>query len=335
MANQLISIIIPIYNAEQTLDGCIESAAIQTYREIEIVLVDDGSTDKSLDICTKWAKQDGRIKIIHKKNGGVSSARNMGIELSQGIFVLMLDSDDRLMPDACEVLINHQKTECTDCIVFGYIGDRTIAPKKELRYGTLEEFRLDFSKWLNTDLMAPAWNKCYRRATINSRFNDSISFGEDLVFVLSYFKQCRQILFIPNVLYQYDTSNLNSLSRSAREEKIYDIEYWQIAILEFANRKRDKGDVYKKYMDDALNYVRELYCNNSLSYRKKIQILKQWYPQSHMKKANCRYRGSWFYRILWICVQNEWWIAPQILLWSVRSFKRLKQTLRLGTLQDL
>lgn len=320
----MISIIVPVYNAEQTLNDCIESAISQTYNDIEIVLIDDGSKDKSLDICNKWGNQDGRIKVIHKENGGVSSARNMGLEVAQGDYVMMLDSDDQLTPDTCEVLMSYQDKENADCIIFGYLGDGIVAPESRLRYETIEDFHHDFHKWLNTELIGPSWNKFYKKDLIKSTFPDNISFGEDLVFVLTYLKQCQRILFIPNVLYRYDTSVLNSLSRSVRKKKIYDIEYWQNAVLDFVDRRESVPVLYKKYMDDALNYVRELYCCKFISYKKKKQILKQWYPQSYLKKINCTYQGSNFYKALLFCVHNELWFVPQIFLWSIRKFKRLK-----------
>lgn len=324
---RMISIIIPVYNADRTLDDCVQSVINQQYKDIEILLINDGSTDSSGNLCNKWAKRDGRVKVFHKENGGVSSARNMGLEVAQGDYVMMLDSDDQLTPDTCEVLMSYQDKESADCIIFGYIGDRIIAPKRKLLYETLEEFRLDFPKWLNTELIASSCNKFYKKDFIKSKFPVNISFGEDLVFVLSYWKQCKRILFVPDALYKYDTSSLNSLSRSFRKEKIYDIEHYLTMVLDFAGRQSDNSDLYQKYMDDALNYVRELYCSDSISYIEKKQILQQWYLQSYLKKINCKYKGSNFYKSLFFCVHNELWLVPQLFLWTIRRFRKLKNVI--------
>ena len=90
----LISVIIPVYNVEEYLDRCLESATLQTYKNIEIILIDDGSTDNSGKMCDEWAEKDRRIRVIHQKNGGLSNARNKGIEEAKGEFISFIDSDD-------------------------------------------------------------------------------------------------------------------------------------------------------------------------------------------------------------------------------------------------
>ena len=92
--DEKVSIIVPVYNVEKYLDKCIESIVNQTYRNIEIILVDDGSPDKCPEICNEWAKKDDRIKVIHKENGGLSSARNAALEIAQGDYITFVDSDD-------------------------------------------------------------------------------------------------------------------------------------------------------------------------------------------------------------------------------------------------
>ena len=97
--NPKISIIVPIYNMEQYLERCVDSILSQTYKDFEVILVNDGSTDNSDIICDDYAKKDQRIKVIHKRNGGLSSARNAGIKLSKGQWLLFIDSDDCVKPD--------------------------------------------------------------------------------------------------------------------------------------------------------------------------------------------------------------------------------------------
>ena len=100
----LISVIVPIYNVDKYLDACIESAVSQSYRNIEIILVDDGSTDRCPEICDAWAEKDSRIRVIHKENGGLSDARNKGMASSTGAFISFVDSDDILEPEYIEYL---------------------------------------------------------------------------------------------------------------------------------------------------------------------------------------------------------------------------------------
>lgn len=93
-----VSIIVPVYNVEKYLHRCVDSILLQTFTDFELLLIDDGSTDKSVDICDKYALKDSRIRVFHKKNGGVSSARNLGIKKSSGVYILFVDSDDYLSP---------------------------------------------------------------------------------------------------------------------------------------------------------------------------------------------------------------------------------------------
>ena len=93
-----VSIIVPVYNVEKYLHRCVDSILLQTFTDFELLLIDDGSTDKSVGICDKYALKDRRIRVFHKKNGGVSSARNLGIKKSNGVYILFVDSDDYLSP---------------------------------------------------------------------------------------------------------------------------------------------------------------------------------------------------------------------------------------------
>ena len=110
----MISIIIPVYNVEQYLDKCLQSVIHQTYQDIEIILVDDGSSDNSGILCDKWQEKDSRIKVIHKSNGGVSNARNVAIEQANGEYLMFIDSDDIVSDDLCKVLFEMLKNNNAD-----------------------------------------------------------------------------------------------------------------------------------------------------------------------------------------------------------------------------
>ena len=117
-----ISVVVPIYNVEKYLPECIESVQNQSYMNLEIILVDDGSPDNSGKIADEYAKKDGRIKVIHKKNGGLSDARNAGIEVATGDYIMFLDSDDLLTADACKVLEEKIEKENADYVIGNYIN---------------------------------------------------------------------------------------------------------------------------------------------------------------------------------------------------------------------
>ncbi len=117
-SNELVSIVVPIYNVEKYLNDCVDSVLNQTYQNLEIILVDDGATDSSGKICDEYAKKDKRIKVIHKENGGLSDARNKGLEMVSGDYVYFLDSDDYLANDCIEILLNAIKNEGAECLLF-------------------------------------------------------------------------------------------------------------------------------------------------------------------------------------------------------------------------
>ena len=118
--NEIISVIIPIYNVERYLDKCIRSVVDQTYKNLEIILVDDESPDQCGTICDKWAEKDKRIRVIHKTNGGLSDARNAGTDATEGDWIFYLDSDDYLEKNALETVVNIQKEYQSDIVVGNY-----------------------------------------------------------------------------------------------------------------------------------------------------------------------------------------------------------------------
>lgn len=115
-----VSIIVPVYRVEEYLDQCVASVCAQTFTDWELILVDDGSPDRCGAMCDEWAAKDGRIRVIHRENGGLSAARNSGVSVAEGTFVFYLDSDDYLEPDALERLLQAQQAEDADVVVGGY-----------------------------------------------------------------------------------------------------------------------------------------------------------------------------------------------------------------------
>ena len=123
MDNLLISVIVPVYNTEKYLGRCVDSIINQTYTNLEIILVDDGSPDNSPAICDEYAKKDQRIKVIHKENGGLSSARNAGLDIAKGDFISFIDSDDWVEKDLFEVLVSLYGKTQAEIIASSFVGD--------------------------------------------------------------------------------------------------------------------------------------------------------------------------------------------------------------------
>ena len=207
--NELISVIVPVYNTGAYLVPCMESLLDQTHQNIEIILVDDGSTDGSEAVCDEFARRDSRAKVIHQKNSGVSAARNAGLETAEGEYVFFLDSDDILPPDSLEQLLTeiapgglvsgsmhrlHGDVLCEEGL---QLPDRRLSPE-EMLYLLFHEEELGYQGFL--------WNKLFDLRLIREhglRFDPAIRYNEDRLFITEYLLQAREAAMIPDVVYLY------------------------------------------------------------------------------------------------------------------------------------
>lgn len=222
MERPLISVIVPIFNVDLYLKRCLDSLLIQTYPYLELILVNDGSQDESEKICDDYAKQDNRIKVIHKKNEGVSNARNTGIEASTGNYIMFADPDDYVEKNWCEELVSVIEGESNSLIVSGYYTHNLRAENNvisESGYGRESQIyktaKKSFYIMYDKFLLNAVWNKIYISKIIKDNsliFNTNISIGEDLLFNLEYLKHIDGELIIVNkYLYNYHMWDRESL----------------------------------------------------------------------------------------------------------------------------
>ena len=258
--NELISIIVPVYNAERTLERCIESLTKQTYRNIEIILVNDGSEDNSLNICRKHEQLDRRIIVIDKKNGGVSSARNAGIDIARGNYIMFCDSDDWVETNWCQVLFSN--LEENSLVMSGaYIeGDQEFYPYEVKANGVEERVsRIDFYTF-KLKLFNVPWNKIYDKGIIdnlNIRFDERITNGEDMLFNIQYLTGLTEsIILLNDCTYHYTWDKNISLSSTVTENhltqcrllfRLAEISIAEIGTLSVENRKRFYTDFYNQF----------------------------------------------------------------------------------------
>lgn len=212
--NPLISIIIPVYNVEEYLDKCVESIVNQTYENLEIILVDDGSPDNCPAMCDEWAMKDSRIKVIHKTNGGLSDARNCGIDVSTGDYIYFIDSDDYISVDAIEKLYNVLSDNNCD-IAFGRYVEVIDGIEKKAEYSdktyiySQDEFwekRYSLSlqkEYLISISMMVSWNKLIKKEVFdNVRFSKG-RLHEDEFIIHKLIANCSRIAFLDSKLYYY------------------------------------------------------------------------------------------------------------------------------------
>lgn len=225
----MISIIVPVYNCIESLKYCVQSIQQQTYMNWKLVLVDDGSTDGAAGLCDQLAEMDSRIEVIHKPNGGVSSARNAGIDAAIGEYITFCDSDDYLEPDYFAALLQTAESNpdcghiwCCFQTVTGYQKENAVpnysAAEAVQRY-TLQDYMTLHEMWLD----AGPCNKLYRSDIIKSsgvRFPEDLSLGEDWLFNLAYIDASKndRIAVITKPLYNYVRENDESLDSKYRSD---------------------------------------------------------------------------------------------------------------------
>ena len=199
-----VSVIVPVYNGEKYLNRCIDSILSQTFTSFELLLINDGSTDKSGEICEEYANKDARVRVFHKKNGGVSSARNVGLDNVNGEWISFIDADDYLYNDSFLVDLDTIKED----IVF--------TSHKMEYYGEYETFQIERNelgeksinnfiiKYINSNIIKAPWGKFFRTKIIkDNRFDVNIKVGEDFLFVLEYLKKVNSYYILPDSLYCY------------------------------------------------------------------------------------------------------------------------------------
>lgn len=311
----MVSVIVPIYNSSLFLERCIDSIIAQTSKDWELILVDDGSTDGSADICRKYASADSRIKYISKKNGGVSSARNVGLDAAKGELVLFVDSDDAIVPNTLERVLSKQTEHDYDCVVWGCDQNGHIwAPEADEDYLDIIDFNKDFIRHLNTELLCPCWNKLFKRKFINSRFNESISHAEDFIFCLDYLKRCRNMAFIKDPLYLYDVYVSESSTHHFKESNLAALEMMQHSVLDYISQK-DDYKLYAKYVRDLTFQFRLLLKDDAMSYAAKRSVIKKWLPGSFFKSLNIfEYQMDWQNKVIMILIQKSLFPLAHILM---------------------
>jgi hypothetical protein len=236
-----------------------------------------------------------------------------------------VDSDDYLTDTACEMLVNHQLAFDDDCVVYGFrqLSGSIWAPGYNQHYSSLKEFKKDYIQWINTELLSSSVNKLYKRSKVDKLFPDNMSFGEDLIFSLSYLSSCETISFITSPLYVHDNLNVKSLSHSFNLNRFRDIEIIQSAILNFDDNIDDHR-VYFKYMNDCVRIVRECLRMASLSFYEKKRYLYSWLAKSYLSSLYLpSYSMDWRNLLMMFCFKNRMFFLSYLVVNGKRMIKSL------------
>lgn len=289
-----ISVIVPVYNAEKYVKRCIDSILNQTYKNLEVVLVNDGSTDKSGYICDMYAKSDDRIKVVHQLNKGVCVARNTGIKESSGEYILFIDSDDWIEYNTLEILMNNVKFEDIDILIYGYKMEfiqkdnkktKIVTPEKKF-YKTVLDYLDDFNIYRTNGLFGYCWNKIYKADIIrkNKVFFEEYAFAEDLYFNFKILPYCRDIKVINDSFYHYMHQSEITLSKVKKDEitamnQIYDktVEF----LKKMNSYENNKEYISTKYIENMMSYI----LNDIFKSNYRVNKIKNLYNSARVKNS--------------------------------------------------
>lgn len=282
-----ISIIIPVYNVEKYLETCINSILHQTYKNLEIIFVNDGSKDNSLKILKKYKKIDKRIVVIDQQNGGLSNARNSGLKVFTGEYVTFIDSDDYITNEHIETLYNNIIESDADLSITQFKKIYENKPVKNINESNkvkviTQEKMLDLI-FSNDDLSFGVWNKLYKASIIkNQFFDEQILFQEDLPFIYNYVTKCSSVCYSTKQTYMYLQRN-GSILRSFNAKKYF-------------TKYKFYNFLLSHYKNDTatLNKVKALLCLHNLEamyyfYKYKYYNLNHIFKIHNFTKQNIKY----------------------------------------------
>ncbi|WP_346867985.1 MULTISPECIES: glycosyltransferase family 2 protein [unclassified Clostridium] len=256
----IISVIIPIYNVEEFLPKCIDSVLNQTLKNVEIILVDDGSTDNSSIICDEYALLDNRITVIHKKNEGLSASRNIGIDVAKGNYLAFVDSDDWIEESMFEIMYNTIVTNDADMVVCNYYEDygmKSYIPKVAKAYYSEKKCfnnvqaleQLYKINWI----FSLSWNKLYRKRLFGSfRYKEKVCFEDEFIIHNLLFK-CNKVIYLPQYFYHYYQREGSILHSKFNVSRLDQIEAIRQQILFYRSKKLiDLSHMAEKKYGDVL-----------------------------------------------------------------------------------
>lgn len=327
----MVSVVIPVYQSKNHITCCVESILNQTYKNMEIIFVDDGSDDGSGELCDEYSHKYSNIFCIHQKNKGVSPARNVGIDSARGEYILFVDSDDYIESDYFENAVSRLDNEHVDLYLCGYQNVRNNGKVKEKKYYPLindavlqhTELNTVVMKLYNSSTLHAIGTKVYRKSIIKKyriRFRENWMYYEDIYFCLNYLLHCNKIFVQKRVMYYYQRDICNSLSKQSRNYKYtniyntYTLLYRLIGYNRIGNR--DKILFYQSYLEQIR------LCLNS-----KVQMERRYTVNIHklykMLSEDIFYKNTIAYakdveRREYFCIKNSFFILAYFIrkYWS-------------------
>ncbi len=297
--NELVSVIVPVYNTENKLKKCINSVTNSSYTNLEIIIVDDGSEEKTALLCNQLKQQDKRIKVIHQKNKGVSCARNKGIDIAKGEYITFVDADDYIDEKMIKVLLTNLRKYDADISMCKYneiYRDKKICINKVSEIIKIQEVPnvlIDFFE--KNEIGWNVWGKMYKREIVGTtRFLEGKRTAEDMYFLYQVLKKTKRLVIKENALYNYvkwDTSTMNSKNI----DKFFDT----FSLIQKVYEDSEVSEVYnesklKFYLCKSLWFFKLIVAKGTKNNTEEIEMRrKKFLNNLQRKKIKCSFREKW------------------------------------------
>ncbi len=284
-----ISIIIPVYNAESYIETCLDSILLQSYKDYEVWIINDGSSDMSGEICDGYANRHRNFNVIHNSNHGVSFSRNLGISKSKGEYLLFVDSDDYINEDTLKILNDSTLNHRSDIVIFGFQydiidEDRILInlPEREFN-GSTKLFMTDaFLDLHRLEFLNPPWNKLIKKSLITENdihFNEDFSICEDMSFNMELLYHSKDITVLRESLYHYVIKSFGSLVFKFHDN-YYEAMSYYFELTKKLFENNEVSDRYFIYIDDfflskSKSFLKKVYRQSNLRFFEKYRYLEK------------------------------------------------------------
>ena len=297
METKKVSIVVPVYNVEKYLQSCIDSLVSQTYLNLEIILVDDASTDNCPAICDEAARKDGRIKVIHKNNGGAASARNAGLNIVTGDYVCFVDSDDYVENKYIQRLVNVLEQENADAAVCGfwYLYRDHLEKKGFSGIHTVMNQTDYLQRFLTDWTCGLIWNKIFRKETLKDvRFTEGHKIDDEF-FTYKVIMNCKRVVLFEDPLYYYRmrATSVMSASSTYEERLLLDkIEYTQERFENVINRYPQLTQAYLEDLANSLIRFKRQSTYFSVAYSEVKKLIVKYQKRILVSNLNLKLKYS-------------------------------------------
>ena len=295
--NDVVSVIVPLYNGELYIEKCLQFLLSQTYPKIEVIVIDDGSEDGGREIANRYSASDSRVKVLSKVNGGVSSARNYGIDNSTGKYILFADVDDQIPSNSIEILLSYMSDKI-DMVIGKIEGIETNGKILGIRSEEIHKPHIiapdESYGFLPKEQHLSACGVLYKRKVVkNIRFCEDICIGEDALFHNEIFLQCNKVMMIPEVVYIYLMREGSAFKSSYSPKRFTEIDAWNRICNLYRNNYRAYKAVRGEYCVRCINVYKQmiLSCKNPIDNE---AYLRNEIKDNYKYLKNCRANTKWY-----------------------------------------